>query len=84
MDYARKVKLVQRERQLDVLRLVLSFVFAGGTEESGRQYAVLQTYLESGAPKVGRRGFYSWFNEPLERLLTELLVGLNALRRTCR
>ncbi len=73
MNYAREVKLVQRERQLDVLRLVLSLVLTGGTEESGRQYAVLQTYLESGAPKVGRGGFYSWFNEPLERLLTELL-----------
>ncbi len=26
--------------------------------------------LESGAPKVGRGGFHSWFSAPLERLLT--------------
>lgn len=73
MAYARELKLVQRERQLDVVRLILSLVLTGGTEESGRQYAVLQTYLESGAPRVGRGGFYSWFNEPLEKLLVELL-----------
>jgi putative transposase len=72
-EYARKCKFVERERQLDVVRFVLSLVLAGGTEESGRQYEVLRIYLESGAPKVGRGGFYSWFNEPLEQLLTELL-----------
>lgn len=72
-EYARKCKFVERERQLDVLRFVLALVLAGGTEESGRQYEVLRIYLESGAPKVGRGGFYSWFNEPLEQLLTELL-----------
>jgi len=33
----------------------------------------LSNYLDSGAPRVVRGGFYAWFNDPLERLLTELL-----------
>ena len=73
LGLAREYKLVQRERSLDVVRLVLALVLTGGTEECGRQYAVLSNYLDSGAPRVVRGGFYAWFNEPLERLLTELL-----------
>ena len=73
LGLAREYKLVQRERSLDVVRLVLALVLTGGTEECGRQYAVLSNYLDSGAPHVVRGGFYAWFNEPLERLLTELL-----------
>jgi hypothetical protein len=34
MNYAQGVKLVQRERQLDVLRRVLSLVLTGGTEKT--------------------------------------------------
>jgi IS4 transposase len=70
---AGEYSLVQRERSLDVVRLVLALVLTGGTEESGRQYAILRNYLDSGAPQVVRGGFYAWFNQPLERLLTELL-----------
>ena len=73
LQLAREYKLVQRERSMDVVRLVLALVLTGGTEECGRQYAVLRNYLDSGAPRVVRGGFYAWFNEPLERLLTELL-----------
>jgi putative transposase len=73
LELARDYKLVQRERSLDVVRLVLGLVMTGGTEECGRQYAVLRNYLDSGAPRVVRGGFYAWFNEPLEQLLTELL-----------
>ncbi len=73
LGLAREYKLIQRERSLDVVRLILSLVLTGGTEECGRQYAVLRNYLESGAPRVVRGGFYAWFNEPLERLLSELL-----------
>lgn len=78
---ARDYKLVQRERRMDVVRLVLALVLTGGTEECGRQYAVMQNYLDSGAPRVVRGGFYAWFNDPLERLLTELLRRAQAVAR---
>ena len=70
---ARDYKVVQRARSLDVVSLVTALVLAGGTHEGGRQYDALRMYIESGAPKVVRGAFYSWFTVPLERLLTEML-----------
>jgi hypothetical protein len=68
-----------RERKLIVLELVVALILAGGTHEGGRQYDVLRTYIDNGAPPVGRGTFYSWFNEPLLALLTELLARTIAL-----
>jgi putative transposase len=65
--------VVQRERQLDIVSLIVALILTGGTHEGGRQYDVLRTYLENGAPSVVRGAFYSWFHAPLERLMTELL-----------
>ena len=72
-ELARKYKVIQRQRCMDLIGFVLSLIFTGGTEECGRQYAVLSRYLENGAPKVVRGAFYAWFTEPLEMLLSELL-----------
>lgn len=70
---AREYQVVQRERCLDVVMLVTSLVLAGGTHDGGRQYDALRMYVKSGAPKVARGAFYTWFTAPLELLLTELL-----------
>lgn len=70
---ALQYKVIQRARSLDVVSLVAALVLAGGTHEGGRQYDALRMYIESGAPKVARGAFYSWFTAPLELLLTEML-----------
>lgn len=70
---AREYQAVQRERQLDIVSLVVALILSGGTHEGGRQYDVLRTYLENGAPSIARGVFYSWFHAPLERLMGELL-----------
>jgi hypothetical protein len=72
-ELADKYGVQERERKLDVFEFVVALILAGGTHEGGRQYDVLRTYLENGAPKVRRGTFYGWFTEPLLRLLTELL-----------
>jgi hypothetical protein len=69
----------ERERKLNVFELVVALILAGGTHEGGRQYDVLRTYLENGAPRVRRGTFYGWFTEPLLKLLTELLDGAIAV-----
>ena len=70
---AKKYGLVQRERELDIVRLVIALVLSGGTHEGGRQFDVLRRYVESGAPRVVRGAFYAWFRVPLEALLADLL-----------
>lgn len=70
---ADKYGVQERERKLDVFEFVVALILAGGTHEGGRQYDVLRTYLENGAPKVRRGTFYGWFTKPLLQLLTELL-----------
>ena len=56
-----------------MFELVVALILAGGTHEGGRQYDVLRTYIDNGAPRVVRGTFYSWFTEPLLHLLVELL-----------
>jgi hypothetical protein len=70
---AKEYGVVERQRQLDIVQLVISLVLSGGTHEGGRQYDALRRYLESGAPSIVRGAFYAWFTPPLERLLAELL-----------
>src|SRR5690606_15518273 len=68
-----KYGIQERERKLDVFEFVVALIMAGGTHEGGRQYDVLRTYVDNGAPRVVRGTFYAWFTEPLLKLLTELL-----------
>jgi putative transposase len=56
-----------------VFGFVVALLLAGGTHEGGRQYDVLRTYLENGAPRVVRGTFYAWFTEPLLEVLSKLL-----------
>jgi hypothetical protein len=52
---AAKYGVQLRERRLIVFELVVALILCGGTHEGGRQYDVLRTYVENGAPRV-RRG----------------------------
>lgn len=70
---AEKYGVQERERKLIVFELVVALILSGGTHEGGRQYDVLRTYVDNGAPRVRRGTFYSWFTEPLLKLMTELL-----------
>lgn len=63
----------ERERKLNVFEFVVALIVAGGTHEGGRQYDVLRTYIDNGAPPVVRGTFYAWFTEPLRALLVDLL-----------
>ena len=54
-----------RERKLDVFEFVIALILTGGTHEGGRQYDILRTYIDNGAPQVVRGTFYGWFTEPL-------------------
>ena len=44
----------ERERKLLVFELIVALILAGGTHEGGRQYDILRTYLENGAPPSRR------------------------------
>jgi putative transposase len=69
-----KYGLQERERKFDVFEFVVALILCGGTHEGGRQYDVLRTYVDNGAPRIVRGTFYAWFTEPLLKLLTELLA----------
>jgi len=68
-----KYGIQERERKLNVFELVVALILSGGTHEGGRQYDVLRTYVDNGAPRVVRGTFYAWFTEPLLELLADLL-----------
>ena len=63
----------QRARKLDLYALVVALVMSGGSDDSGRQADVYETYRAEGTPKVVRGSFYAWFTEMLAELLRGLL-----------
>ena len=64
--------VVERERQLDVVRFVRCLVLSAGTPTGGLQADALRAYLLSGGAKIGRSAFYERFDEHLERLMERL------------
>jgi len=69
MKLVRKSKLQQRPRKLDALRLLRSMIIAASTGYGGRQADVMRLYFESGATRVVRGVFYSWFGAELEVIM---------------
>ena len=59
----------ERSRKRDAIRLVRAMVIAASTGYGGRQADVMRVYFESGAPRVVRGGFYSWFGPALEKVM---------------
>jgi hypothetical protein len=69
MSAVRAAGLQERERKLNALLLLRSMIIAASTGYGGRQADAMKLYFESGAKKVVRGAFYSWFGPELERVL---------------
>lgn len=72
LDLVRAAKLQERERKLDALRLLRAMIIAASTGYGGRQADVMRIYLENGAQRVTRGGFYSWFGPALEQVMAKI------------
>lgn len=75
MEVVRAAGLQQRERKLDALRLLRAMIIAAASGHGGRQADILRVYLHgfnSETIRVVRGGFYSWFGEPLERVMSQV------------
>jgi len=59
----------ERSRKRDAVKLVRAMVIAASTGYGGRQADVMRVYFESGAPRVVRGGFYSWFGPAFEKVM---------------
>jgi hypothetical protein len=64
--------VIERQRQLDLRRLVRAMVISAGTPSGAYQADVLRSYLECEVPRVARSAFYRWLDEPLERVMEAL------------
>ena len=65
----------KRQRMLDPLRLVRAAVISAARGGAGRQVAMLETYFESGAPKVVRGAAYGWFSPAFENAMKSVSGG---------
>lgn len=65
-------KFQERTRKLDALRLLRAMIIAAATGYGGRQADVMRLYFESGATRVVRGVFYSWFGAALEAIMLEI------------
>ncbi len=65
----RAAGLQERERKMNALLFLRSMIISASTGYGGRQADAMKIYFESGAKKVVRGAFYSWFGRPLEQVL---------------
>jgi len=69
MELVKEARFQQRTRKLNALELFRSAILAASKGEAGRQSAVIQSYLESGNPKVVRGAAYGWFSPKFETVM---------------
>ena len=63
----------KRSRRRDLYALIVALVMTAGSDDSGRQADVLETYNDEAKKKVVRGSFYAWFTDLLALLLRRLL-----------
>jgi hypothetical protein len=64
--------VIERQRKLQLGRLVRAMVMSAGTPGGAYQADVLRSSLECEVPPVGRSAFYPWFDAPLARGMAAL------------
>jgi hypothetical protein len=64
--------VIERQRQLDLGRLVRARVMSAGTPGGADQAEVWRSYLACEVPRGARSAFSRWFDEPLERRMEAL------------
>jgi putative transposase len=70
---ANDLGVVQRERKLDVARLVASLVLSNGSDDIGVLAEAHRRYNSGADDRVVRGAFYSWLDDELARLMERLL-----------
>jgi putative transposase len=80
-DLAKRLGVVERERELDVAMFARAMVIGGQTHEGGRQADMLRAYSQSTGTKPARSGFYRRFDGHLDAFSEALLQhGLEQAR----
>ena len=62
----------ERQRKLNLWRLVRAMIISAGTPGGAYQADVLRSYLACEGPRVARSAFSRWFDAPLERFMAAL------------
>ena len=70
---ANDLGVVQRERKLDVARLVASLVLSNGSDDTGALAEAHRRYNGGSDDRVVRGAFYLWLDDELARLMEHLL-----------
>ena len=67
--------VVQRERKLDLEKLVISLVLSGGSDDSGVLADALRRYRSEAASDIVRGAFYAWLDDRMAGLMERLLAS---------
>jgi putative transposase len=80
-DLAKRLGVVERERELDIAMFARAMVIGGQTHEGGRQADMLRAYAQSTGTEPARSGFYRRFDAHLDAFSKALLEhGLEQVR----
>lgn len=69
---ATEMGVVERDRKVNIVRLVLSLIVTAGTPSGGLQADALRNYLRMDVAPIDRSSFYKRFTEKLEKLMARL------------
>lgn len=72
-EAARELGVVQRERKLDVEKLVASLVLSAGSDDSGVLADAMRRYQGETGDDIVRGAFYAWLDDELAALMRRLL-----------
>jgi putative transposase len=75
MQAAEELGVVERERKLEIVKLVYSLVLSAGSEDSGALAEALKRYRDEAKEKVVRGAFYAWLDDEMADLM-EFLVAM--------
>jgi len=70
---ARDICVVQRERKLDIEKLVCSLVLSAGSDDSGVLADAMRRYKSETSDNIVRGAFYGWLNDELAEMMQRLL-----------
>lgn len=72
LEWCDELKVIERERKLDICELVRAMIIACSSPSGAAQADVLRAYLYSDAEDVSPAAFYKWFTPKFEQLMKRL------------
>ena len=71
--FAEKLGVIERERKLDIVKLVYALVLSSGSDDSGVLAEAMKRYNTEAREPVVRGAFYAWLDDEMAAMMERLV-----------